>query len=55
MKLYFVCDCCREIYHDYEIEGPEGTAQFEGLCQDCQSELGTDAGNALSSMKPSYH
>jgi hypothetical protein len=55
LKLYYICDCCREIYHNEDVEGPEGAAEVRGLCPDCQSELGQEATPALSSMRPFYH
>lgn len=55
MKLYYICECCHEIYLNQEIDGPEGAAEVRGLCKDCLAELGQEAAPALSNLRPFYH
>lgn len=55
MRLYYICECCREIYRDYEVEGPQGAAEISGLCPDCQAELGLEGSPAVISQNISYH
>ncbi len=40
MKIYHVCEYCRQIYSTVEVEGPEGAVQLYGTCDECASELG---------------
>lgn len=50
MKLYHICDCCRQIYQTSEIEGPEGALEVLGLCPECTLELGVEPVNQSSGM-----
>ncbi len=40
MKLYYICDYCRELYKSQDVEGPDGSVEVLGVCLDCFEELG---------------
>lgn len=42
MKIYYVCECCRQIFNDTEVEGPEGAVELKGTCPECSRELGLE-------------
>lgn len=50
MILYYVCECCEQVFNKVELAG-EGVAEVRGLCTDCAGELGKDeSGPSLTSM-----
>lgn len=42
MRVYHICDCCQQIYHTEDIQGPEGAIELKGTCDDCIREMGLD-------------
>lgn len=40
MKVYYICDCCQQVYDTTEVQGPEGAIELKGTCEDCTREMG---------------
>ncbi|HWP98180.1 MAG TPA: hypothetical protein VN426_15140 [Syntrophomonadaceae bacterium] len=55
LRLYYICDCCREVYQDIEVEGPQGAVEVTGLCPDCGLELGIEGESNITNWNPSYN
>lgn len=54
MRLYYVCECCDQIYRQVETEG-EGLAEVPGLCDECAREVGTKEPGLFLTNRPFYH
>lgn len=40
MKIYHVCEICRQVFDTSEMEGYEGSMEMQGMCDDCSQEMG---------------
>ncbi|MGI6488240.1 MAG: hypothetical protein GX964_09700 [Syntrophomonadaceae bacterium] len=54
MKLYYICECCEEVFDVVEAEG-EGLGQVQAMCPDCTRELGRDEPSSLLNNTFYYH
>lgn len=55
MKLLYVCDYCREIYHSQEVEGPQGSVELLGVCMDCLEDMELPGEGIYSAFIGQYH
>jgi hypothetical protein len=40
MKVYYICECCEQVFSVVEADGPEGAATVHGICDECAFEIG---------------
>ncbi len=40
MKIYYICECCDEVFNMDETGSGEGGIELRGICNDCAMELG---------------
>ncbi|MEA1962441.1 MAG: hypothetical protein U9N81_14435 [Bacillota bacterium] len=51
MKVYYICECCDEVFLVKDTEGPEGAIAMQGICDSCALEMGlADTNNLRSQM-----
>lgn len=50
MKIYYICECCDEIFSIEESATGTGKAEIRGICNDCALEMGLQEGPALHSQ-----
>lgn len=55
MKVYYVCECCQQIFNCSEVEGPEGAIELKGTCEECTRELGLDESPTSVNMQHYYN
>lgn len=39
MKVYYVCECCDQVYRQQDNGGAEGALGITGICADCAAEI----------------
>ncbi len=40
MKIYYICECCEDVFLVTEADGPAGAITTQGICDDCAMEMG---------------
>jgi len=50
MKIYYICECCDEIFSIEENGSGTGKVEIRGICNDCALEMGLQEGPALHSQ-----
>lgn len=51
MKVYYICECCEEVFLVSEADGPEGAMTMQGICDDCALEMGMTETGSLRSQQ----
>lgn len=49
MILYYICECCEEVFSVEENGGTPGRAEIRGICNECALEMGLQEAPALQS------
>ncbi|NLV20673.1 MAG: hypothetical protein GXY49_01560 [Syntrophomonadaceae bacterium] len=50
MKLYYICECCEEVFSIEENGSAPGRAEIRGICNECALEMGLQEVPALHSQ-----
>ncbi len=51
MKIYYICECCDEVFSMEETGTGEGGIELRGFCSDCAMEMGLQDQPSLSSRQ----
>lgn len=47
MKIYYICECCDEVFSIDEAGLGDGGIEVRGICNDCALEMGLQEGPSL--------
>lgn len=50
MKIYYICECCDEVFSIDESGSGPGKAEIKGICNDCALEMGLQESPVLHSQ-----
>lgn len=51
MKIYYICECCDEVFSVDETGSGEGGIEIRGFCNDCALEMGLQEQPILTSRQ----
>ncbi len=51
MKIYYICECCDEVFSVDEAGLGEGGIEVRGICNDCALEMGLQEGPSRPSRQ----
>lgn len=55
MKIYYVCECCDQVYRQQRSGQQEGVMGLSGICPDCAAEIDARGEVSRQSMPPTIY